>query len=145
MHAEKEVEFGTELVGAIERLRESLIELLAQVNADPSIPYAVSRQLQINKNLAGKVCRSASTLEPRDAVELLPGPQGMEIFLNAAAARGASRAAIESIRRALQEFDAIIETHAGDRRTLDLMLASHEKSPREPAEESRRLAFEGNS
>jgi hypothetical protein len=143
--ATKEVEFGNELAGAMERLRGALTELLACIEADPAVPYAVSRQLQINKNLAWKVCRIVTTIEPFSAVELLPGAQGMEIFLKAAAALDAPQTAIQSVRRALADFDALIETHAGDRRTLDLMLASHEQSPREPAEETRRLAFEGNS
>lgn len=141
----KEVEFDVELAGAIERLRGSLTELLACIEADPAVPYVVSRHLDINKNLAWKVCRIVTTTDPFSAVELLPGAQGMEIFLKATATLGASRLAIQSVRGALAEFDALVETHAGDRRTLDLMLASHERSPREPAEEMRRLAFEGNS
>lgn len=129
----------------MEQLRGALTELLASIDADPSVPYVVSRQLQINKNLAWKICRIVTTSEPFAAVELLPGAQGMEIFLKAADVMGATKANIQAVESALRGFDELIEAHAGDRRTLDLMLASHEQSPREPAEETRRLAFEGNS
>lgn len=145
MPVNTELEFSFELAAALEHVRGSLTELFAAVDAEPSVPYAVSRQLGVNKNLAWKICRLISTTDPWQSVELLPGTQGFEIFLAAAADKGAEPEAIEAVRTAMREFDALVETHAGDRRTLDLMLASHHEAPQEPMEETRRLAFEGNS
>lgn len=140
-----EVEFGESLVHVVEQLRGALTELLAGVDADPSIPYAVSRYLGVNKNLAWKVCRIVTSNDPWLSVEALPGAQGVEIFLSAAGEKGAAERSITAVRSALREFQDLIDAHAGDRRTLELMLASHPTSPPEPMEESRRLAFEGNS
>lgn len=140
-----ELEFSVELNGVLDHLRAAITELLSAIDVDPSVPYAVSRQLGINKNLAWKVCRIVSTTDSWECVELLPGTQGMDIFLNAVTALGAEPRHISAIRAALAEFDALVETHAGNRRTLDLMLASDEHAPSEPMEETRRLAFEGNS
>ena len=140
-----EVEFQTQLFSVVEHLRGALTDLLGGIGADSAVPYAVSRQLGINKNLSWKVCRIITTRDPFGAVEHLPGAQGVEILLDAAAEHGASDGSIEAVRSALLEFDRLVETHAGDRRTLDLMVASHHEAPQAPIEESRRLAFEGNS
>ena len=140
-----EVEFQTQLFSVVEHLRGALTDLLGGIGADSAVPYAVSRQLGINKNLSWKVCRIITTRDPFGAVEHLPGAQGVEILLDAAAEHGASDGSIEAVRSALLEFDRLVETHAGDRRTLDLMVASHHEAPQAPIEESRRLAFVGNS
>lgn len=140
-----EAEFADSLFAVYEHLRGALTELLTSVSADPAVPYAASRQLGINKNLAWKICRIITAHDPFAAIEHLPGTQGMNILLDAAAKHGAPPTVIGEVRVALKKLAQLIETHAGDRRTLDLMVASHHESPQEPMEESRRLAFEGNS
>jgi hypothetical protein len=137
--------FQAKLFSVVEQLRGALIELLSAIEIDPAVPYAVSRRLVINKNMAWKVCRIIATQDPYKVIEHLPGPQGMEIFLLAAASHGAPPAALAAVRGALADFANLVETHAGNRRALGLMLASHHDAPQEPIEESRRLAYEGNS
>jgi hypothetical protein len=138
-------DFPTSLFAAIEHIRGAFTELFSSINADMAVPYALSRRLGVNRNLMWKIARIVTNDDPFSAVEHLPGPQGMEIVLGALANQGAPPRAIDDVRAVLAEFDRLVEKHAGNRRTLDLMLASHVAAPLEPAEETRRLAFEGNS
>lgn len=138
-------DFPASLFTVIEHVRGALTELFSSINADPGVPYALSRRLGINKNLTWKICRIITTREPFSVVEHLPGPQGIEILLTAVANQGAPAGALDQVRAVLAEFERIVEWHAGDRRALDLILASQHATPLELAEESRRLAFEGNS
>jgi hypothetical protein len=138
-------DFPASLFTVLDHVRGALTELFSSINADPGVPYALSRRLGINKNLAWKVCRIITTREPFSMVEHLPGPQGIEILLTAAASQGAPARMLEEVRAVLAEFERIVDMHAGDRRSLGMILASQHATPLEPAEESRRLAFEGNS
>lgn len=139
-------ELASDVRQALQRFRGSLIELYSQVGADPGAPQDVSRRFGIHKNLAWKLSRVMSASDPFASIQHLPGDAGIEIAVEAFAKAGASNTVVESVQSALEHLDDIIETHAGDRAHLELILDSMGLlgSPTQLVN-SRELAFRGNS
>ena len=125
-------------------LQESLRSLYRETGADPARPQEVSRQFKLNKNLTWKIAKVLGTDDPIEAVPLIPGSEGMEILLTAMAAGGARAALVEGVRARLAAFEQMIETHVGDRATLELLMDGMSRGGR-ALELSRKLAFRGNS
>jgi hypothetical protein len=136
--------FQTHCHDAVQSLRAALIDLYHEIHADPASPRDVSRQLALHKNLTWKLGKILSADDSFDAVEHIPGPSGIRIFLDAAARAGAPEPAVAQVRAAYESFDEMVELHTGDRSNLELILDSM-TTARDRLEKSRKLAFRGNS
>jgi len=125
-------------------LQVALRALYSAVGADPARPQEVSRQFKLNKNLTWKVAKVIQSVDPIEAVPLIPGSEGMEILLSAMEASGSHAEAIGAVRSTLAAFEAMVRTHVGDRPTLELLMDGMLRGGR-ALEVSRKLAFRGNS
>lgn len=131
---------------SLENLRAALTELYLALEADPGEPQAISRRYGVHRNLAWKLTRVMRAQGAGGVLQYLPGNQGIERAIQAFRAAGAPEARLEAVQRAQSEFDAMVELHAGDRATLELMLDSLGfEGEDDPLEASRNLAFRGNS
>ncbi len=121
-------------------------DLLASVGADPMRPQDVAKQLGVNKNLTWKVSKIIRETDPGMVVPQVPGKEGFRILLRATRRSGAPADLIDLAEDAIARFDDLIETHTGDRDTLELM-AGHLSDEIDPAraETERKLSFRGNS
>lgn len=128
---------------SVQTLQAALLELYRAVGANPSRPQDVSRQFNLDKSLTWKVSRIMAATDGFEAVPLIPGPGGLEILLGAMSRAAAPIEKLERVRAAAKEFDRMVEVHAGNRSTLELVLDS--AGGGRPMEMSRRLAFRGNS
>lgn len=137
-------DFAADCRSAARALRDALRSLYASVGADPLRPQDVSRRFKLNKNLTWKIAKVLQTHDPLEAVPLVPGGEGMGILLGAMESAGASAAALSDVRARMADFDRMIETHVGDRGTLELLMDGITRTGK-PLELSRRLAFRGNS
>lgn len=138
--------FEEHLRTAMASLRGALLELMATVHADPSSPQDVSRRFGLDKSLTWKLSKIAQEDNPAAAVSHVPGSSGVRIFLSAFEKAGAPAEAITAVRRAVDEFDDVVQIHASDRKTLELMLdnmAGEGEAQRHEAH--RKLAYRGNS
>ena len=124
-------------------LRRALIDLSEAVGADPLRPQQVSRQLGLNKNLTWKIARVLNGQDCFEAVAMLPGAEGVEIYLRAFESAGAEESRIRAARQAFEAIDGVIRRHFGDRSQLDLVLDGLREDSN--LEQSRRLAFRGMS
>ena len=130
---------------ALQDLRRTLIELYSAVGADPDKPQDVSRQFGLNRNLTWKLARVMKAEGPFASLNHLPGPQGIEIAVNALGKAGAPVDTAEQVRSAMRRFLKVVEHHAGDRDQLELTLESMGLFEREyRMETGRELAFRGN-
>lgn len=127
---------------AVGELRGALLDAYAEAGADPDKPQDVSRQLGLNKNLTWKLSRVLQADDPFEALPLLPGMAGLDLALEALQRAGASATAMERVRRSVAAVESMVETHGGDRATMELMLDSMGGSG---LEKSRKLAFRGNA
>lgn len=139
--------FDFELDSRCRRLRGSLTELLSSIGVTHDRPTDIARRLQVNRTLAWKAARIVSCTDALETIDHLPGAEGVDILLDACANAGAPPSSIATVRTALAELEETVRTHAGDRHTLELMLASVSSAngSAERAIEARRLAFLGNS
>jgi hypothetical protein len=125
-------------------LQNALRALYAAVGADPARPQEVSRQFKLNKNLTWKVAKVIQSVDPIEAVPLIPGSEGMEILLSAMEAAGPHASPVSVVRSTLAAFESMVRTHVGDRPTLELLMDGMSRGGR-TLEVSRKLAFRGNS
>ena len=135
--------FRTECDAAIASLRRSLVALAEAAGCDPLRPQEVSRRLGLNKNLTWKFARIVAADDSFEALPMLPGPEGVGIFLRAFAKVGVDARRVEAVRDALSAIDRMIERHFGDRSQLELVLDGLRSDGN--LESSRRLAFRGMS
>lgn len=131
---------------SLENLRAALTELYVALGANPEEPQAVARRFGMHRNLAWKLTRVMRSQGAGGVLQYLPGNQGIERAIEAFRAAGAPEARLASVQRAQAEFDAMVELHAGDRATLELMLDSLGlEGENDALEASRLMAFRGNS
>jgi hypothetical protein len=70
----------------------------------------------------------------------------VKIFLTAARKKRVPREQLDRVREAMRAYERLIDTHAGDRATLEMMLTSCAQRGRERVDqEHRRAAFRANS
>ena len=127
-------------------VRVSFADLMLAVGTDPARPQDTARQLGIHKNLAWKVSRIVREIDPATALSVMPGREGLNIFLRATEKSGAKESNVTAARKALAEFDRMISIHSGDRDTLELMLSGlSAEADAQRSEAHRKLAYRGNS
>ncbi|MFN0137112.1 MAG: hypothetical protein ACKVS9_13460 [Phycisphaerae bacterium] len=131
---------------ALQDVRGTLIELFSSVEANPEAPQDVARKLGINRNLTWKLSRVMTAKTPFNALNFLPGGQGIELALKAFRVAGAPELKVKRVAEAMQKLTDVIETHADDREHLELTLESMGLFQRETRPESGlELAYRGNS
>lgn len=138
--------FDAHLRDVARRVRRALSEVLSAIGADPTRPQSVARQLGLDKNLAWKTSKIVSDDDLFAAIPKLPGRSGQKILIKSFQNAGAPVDAVTAVQEAMDEFERLVETHAGDRETLEMMLSGLTKEGQVERDEAhRRLAFQGNS
>jgi len=138
-------EFETQCRARVGQLRTAFIELYDSIGADPSSPQEVARKLRVNKTLAWNVARLLQAADELAAVNHVPGSSSLEKVIQASAKHGADASKVAKARDAVRDFHSMIQEHAGDRSTLDLIIDGAGTSQSNRLELSRKLAFRGNS
>jgi hypothetical protein len=102
--------------------------------------------LNIDKKLGWRVFKLVQGSDLFTAAQHVPGTAGVRIFLQAANERGVPTRLTESVARAVKEFDRLIEVHAGDRASLEMMMSGYAKRGRRQGDlMHRKAAFRANS
>ncbi|MGH7131058.1 MAG: hypothetical protein ACREJO_03840 [Phycisphaerales bacterium] len=138
--------FEAEARATSQRVRRAVADALGSVQADPTRPQSVGHLLGLDKSLAWKVARVVSDEDALAAVARIPGRGGQRILIEALRTTGATVAVLKELGAALEEFEGLIERHAGDRETFGMMIAALTPEGRRQLDEGhRRLSFQGNS
>ena len=96
--------------------------------------------------LAWQVHKLSTSRDPMAEAAGIPGATAMARFLEAAAARGVPAQHIRDAAIAINEFDALVKTHAGDRTAFDSMLSSIGGNGSEQIDlQHKRAAFKANA
>lgn len=138
-------EFETECRARVGQLRTAFIELYDSIGADPGSPQDVARKLRLNKTLTWNVARLLQAADELAAVSHVPGGSSLEKVILATARHGADANLVTKARHAVRDFHTMIQAHAGDRATLDLIIDGTGDEANGRLELSRKLAFRGNS
>lgn len=137
--------FETQARQTILHLRTALGAIMEALPGEIRRPHELQKALGIDKSLASKVVRLVHAKDPFRVGRHVPGPAAMRILLNAARRR-VDHALIQAAARAGEEFEQLVEVHAGDRASLAMMLAGHATAGTEQADLAhRKAAFQGMS
>jgi hypothetical protein len=121
----------------------------AIVEAVPGlVPRAqeVSEALAIPRKLGWQITRVVCETDPLLVGRYLPARGGMNTFLNGARRRNVPAPLIESAAAAVKEYERLIDTHADDRASLEMMLSACASRADEQTNDAwRKAAFMGNS
>lgn len=138
--------FETHVQQAVGSVRSAFGAIAASLPGSPSRAHELQRALDIDKKLAWKIASVVNDADPFAAAKQLPGPAGVDIFLEAARARQVPAELIDQARGALRDFDGLIEVHAGDRVTLEMMMGGFATRSRDKIDTGhRRAAFRAQS
>lgn len=138
--------FSSDARAVVRSLRSAFAELVGAAGADPRDPQSIAAVVGINKNLAWKVAKIIRADDPSVALKQMPGAAGVRIFLTAMERAGSPADLIETARSAISAYDRLIQTHSGDRATLEMM--GEDLGPagrRKRDEHHRKLLFQGAS
>lgn len=99
----------------------------------------------IHRKLAWQLTKVAYGEDPFSAARYMPTPKGIETWLRAAAQRGVDQALLDQVLGASARFEQLVETHAGSRTAMEMMLESCVAEPSEDIDTRwRQRAYEGN-
>lgn len=142
----KTPQFTVDAKDTARSLQAAFGEALLSVGADPSTPQSIVNRVGLNKNLAWKISRIIQAEDAASALDLMPGSSGIRIFLKAIDKAGADKEFVARSRSAVDAYERLIETHSGDRATLEMMGSELDKAGRlHRDEQHRKLLFQGAS
>ncbi len=136
-----DLHFHDDCTRAIQRLSEATRAVYATLSLDIGKPQEAARALAIDKNLAWKVSRMAMSTDPLSAATLVPGTEAIRILMQALLRADAPASAISALKEAADHFETMVDNHAGDRASLQILLDG--RSENADLENSRKLAFRG--
>lgn len=138
--------FADDARTAVFALRRALADVLSSVNADPDQPQEISRRFGLDKTLTWRIARVIRAEDPWEAVPHIPRRPSIGIFTRAMTKHGAPPDRIASVHDALIQFERCVETHSGDRETLEMMLGVQPRGTTAKRMEAfRKAGFQANS
>lgn len=138
--------FEHDLAGSFQELRRTLRHLIEAAGMDLRAPGRAVRDFGLNRNLLWQLAKVLGEDDIYIALQRLPGDKGFEIVALAMERAGVDPERLGAFRAALAKFEEVVHEHAGDFGTLELILDSMGGAGSGARlEQSRRLAFRGNS
>ncbi len=119
-------------------LRLAFVRMFRGLGIDGNAGSVVASELGINRQLAWQIATIVSEPICSAGLNVLPGRRGMELVIEACAARCTDSSLVKAASQALESFEAAVHTHAGDRASLSLLAAAWEPAEIEHRTESLR-------
>jgi len=137
--------FEAETAATVQQLRAALSEVIAGIPGGVARPTDLRRALRIDMNLCCKVLRAVSASGPLAAALHLPGTMALRMFLRAARKAGVRQQAVDAAEQATDDFEELVNRHAGDRTTFDSMVSGlvHDEEAAQITFQHRRATFRG--
>ncbi len=123
--AETNPTFQEDARQVIAQLRGALASILDALPGHVARGHEVSKALGVHKKLGWQIANLVYEPDLFAAGQHVPGRESLNTFLAAAARQDVSARLIRSAGEAIQAFDTLIEVHAGDRESLEMLLAGH--------------------
>ncbi|MCH7700488.1 MAG: hypothetical protein IID37_02255 [Planctomycetes bacterium] len=130
----------------LRRLQGTFGEIIESLPPQGGSAQQIDQVLHIGKTLAWRVAKVAQTTDPFAAAQYVPGQAALRTFLTSASKAFVPASLVERATHAFADFEQLIRVHAGDRASLEMMLASCAKTDRGTSDLlHRRAAFRANS
>jgi hypothetical protein len=135
-----QVRLETRVAALGEELANRVAKLVAAIPGNPQGPVHLARAIGVDKVLASRVLRAAASKDPVAVLQMMPGPEPLRRLAQAAQKKGVSGALVSGLQEAVDQFDELIRSEAGDRSALDAILASWLPEARQEFELRRKQA-----
>lgn len=127
-------------------IRKAFADVLSSAGADPLDRRSIEERTGLSETLSWKLSKIIATEDTAVVLKQMPRGAGIKKFLDRAGRAGAKSNTLAAAKRAIAEYERLIETHSGDRETLDLLgSAVSPAGRRQQDEQHRKLAFQGMS
>jgi hypothetical protein len=137
--------FPPDIEVALATVRERCAAIIDAVCGSGARAKDVSDAFGVHAKLGWQMWNVANS-HPLAAVRFLPNEHGLNVWTQAAAARGVPAALIAELEQAMQAVRGVIELHAEDREMFEMLLDAQAGALTEEAEVRwRKQAFMGNS
>lgn len=114
-------------------LSQSFRGVLGALPGAPHRPQWLARQLGVNTILTSRLLRATVQEDPLAVAHLMPGPEPLRRLLKAAEKK-VDGSLIREARGAVDRFEQLIDTDAGDRSALDAIISGWLPDAREKVE-----------
>ena len=122
-------------------LRDSLEPIVRKVVGGGGRPAALSRGLEIDRTLAARVLRAIRADDIVQVLQEIPAPNGLRIFLEAAARVGVDARLRARAAEHVLMFEQLIDEFPGGRSALDAALADWDPAIRQRTERAAKQAM----
>lgn len=138
--------FEIEARTAVESMQRAIADVVDEIVGPAGRRLTdVAEGMGIDTKLAWKLTRIVELNDPYSAGLYVPGASGMKIVIKAAKKKGVSGRSVQCLDSAYQAFESVRKVHAGDRRTLDVLLAGLAEEEQERLDvQNRKAAFHAN-
>lgn len=118
--------FAVDARRALHGLRGALKDVIDRLPSGPIVRASqLAGALDLDARLAWKIWKVIDLQDPFAASQLVPGRPGLRIFVRAANRHKVGEDVLKSVDAAFEEFQRVMKSHAGDRRSFNAMLAGH--------------------
>jgi hypothetical protein len=107
-----------------ERLTGSFRRILAELPDGPHRPNQLARLLGLNRDISGRILSATASADPVTAIHVIPGPDPLRKLLKAARRRNVAAQVLEEAEDAVDAFERLTRSVAGDRPALDAIISS---------------------
>ncbi|MGH7131035.1 MAG: hypothetical protein ACREJO_03725 [Phycisphaerales bacterium] len=117
--------FEQAAAGVLGELQRSIAELLEAAPGETGRAADVERAFGVDYKLAWQVYRIATAASPLAAGANVPARVSVERLLKSAARRKIPAAVVGRVLRAFEDYERLVDAHAGDRAGLDAMIGAY--------------------
>jgi len=121
-------------------LQEAFAALLEAAVGPSPRPARLVRELSLDKSLAGRLVRSLRSGSPMHLIDLIPSPIGLRMVVDATASKGVEQSLLDPARRAIDQFERLLQEVPGGRNSLDALLSTTVPETKERTEKSAQQA-----
>jgi hypothetical protein len=122
--------FETEAEDALRDVRNTFAQILEALRRKTRQGNSLDKILGIDKSLSWKIQKVAHSVDLFLAAQHMPGVAAVEVFLQAAKGRDVPGDIVQAAAQAVADLERVVELHAGDRASFEIMAAGFAKRSR---------------
>ncbi|MGD8451207.1 MAG: hypothetical protein PVJ57_05260 [Phycisphaerae bacterium] len=115
--------FLNDTPAVIARVKDAFADVVRGLPKDIERANELSKTLGVSTKLGWQVTRLLYESDPFVAAQYVPGQNSVKKFLAAAAGLNVDASVIAAAERAIEEFDRLVQTHADNRESFDMLAA----------------------
>ncbi|MCK4872184.1 MAG: hypothetical protein KAS72_05630 [Phycisphaerales bacterium] len=130
----------------LQGVRGAFAEVIDALPGHITRPHELVKAIKLDMKLAWKIIKVAHAADLFMIAQHIPGSAAIKRFLATASKQGVPDSLTDKVVAAVKEYDRLVDVHAGDRATMEMMLLGYAGAGRAPAAlAQRKAAFSAGS